>query len=73
MRVDPLLVEETLDFDTEGLSAEIARAREIAHEASRKIFSLDSVTGLWAALRSLREATVTAGAPAPVIAYAQPW
>ncbi len=73
MRVDPLLVEETLNFETQGLSAEIIRAREIAQEAARTIFSLDSVTALWAALRSLRDATVGAGAPAPVIAYAQPW
>jgi len=73
MRVDPLLVEEALDFETEGLSAEIISAREIAHKASKSIWSLEAVTGLWAALRSLREATVTAGAPAPVIAYGQPW
>ncbi len=73
IRVDPLLVEETLDFETRGLSAEIADARENAREASRSIFSLNAVTDLWAALRTLREATVAAGAPAPVIAYALPW
>ncbi len=73
MRVDPLLVEETLDFETQGLSAEITTARESAQEASRTIFSLDSITDLWAALGSLRDATVAAGAPAPVIAYAQTW
>ncbi len=73
MQVDPLLVEDALDFETRGLSAEIADARENAREASRTIFSLDSVIALWDALRSLRDATVAAGAPAPVIAYAQPW
>ncbi len=73
IRVDPLLVEETLDFETQGLPAEITGARESAQEASRTIFSLDSVTALWAALRSLRDATVAAGAPAPVISYARPW
>ncbi len=73
IRVDPLLVEETLDFETQGLSAEITSAHEIAQKASRTMFSLDSITALWAALRSLRDATVAAGAPAPVIAYALPW
>ena len=43
MRVDPLLVEDALDFETRGLSAEITEARENAREASRTIFSLDSV------------------------------
>jgi tetratricopeptide (TPR) repeat protein len=73
IRVDPLLVEETLDFETQGLSAEITDARESAQKAARAIISLDSITALGTALRSLRDATVAAGAPAPVIAYAQPW
>ncbi len=73
IRVDPLLVEDTLEFETQELSAEIAGAREIACEAAKATFSLDSIATLWAAVRSLREATVEAGAPTPVIAYAQPW
>ncbi len=74
IRVDPLLVENTLDFETRGLAAEIADAHENAREVSRSIFSsLNAVTDLWASLRTLREATVAAGAPSPVIAYALPW
>ena len=73
MHVDPFLVESALDFETQGLPAEIADARESAREASRTLFSLDAVIALWGAVGSLRNATVQAGAPAPVIAYAQPW
>jgi hypothetical protein len=73
MQVDPFLVEDALDFETRGLPAEIADARENARKASRTLFSLDAVIALWHAVRSLRDATVAAGAPAPVIAYAQPW
>lgn len=67
------MVEETLDFETQELSDEIIRARESAQEAASTFCSLDSVTELWAALGSLCDATVAAGAPAPVIACAQPW
>ncbi|MCP4663957.1 MAG: hypothetical protein GY856_51900 [bacterium] len=70
-RVDPLQVEAALDFETSELPAEVTRAREIAHDAAKAIFSPAAIAALWAALCSLRDATVAAGAPAPVIAYAR--
>ncbi len=67
-RVDPPQVEAALDFETPGLPAEITRAREIAHDLAKAIFSPEAIVALRAALHSLRGATVAEGTPAPAIA-----
>lgn len=69
-RVDPLEVAGALNFELSPLTPEIAKACQDARKAATAVFSPEAIIALWAAVRSLRELTVAAGAPAPVLIYA---
>jgi hypothetical protein len=73
--INPPAVATALDFAElpadmlAELPTEVSRLQEQAKDAAGAIFSADGIAALWAALRSLRDATVAAGAPSPLMAY----